>query len=175
MGTPLSRSPLPKKAAQTQAKVFSKAELWQQGYVRQKRQKPRILQTTPPFEYGERLWIAALSFQGFNETLKMKSCLPFMQEHHVDVMLLFEIKRRLYYSYHFEQHVVTLSGNNKDSNVGIGAIIAPRLRPHLADVIQVNPRIIHLVFRKKGGNIHVIGVYAPHSGLDLEEFRERFW
>ena len=121
------------------------------------------------------MWIVALNVQGFNETLKLKSCLLFMQEHHVDVMLLFEINSRQYHSYQFAQHLVTLSGNDKDSHAGVGAIIAPHLRPHLADVIQLNPRIIHLVFRKKGVSIHVSGVYGPRSGLDVEEFREPFW
>ena len=42
-------------------------------------------------------------------------------------------------------------------------------RPHLLDVIQHSTRIIHLAFKKQGGNFHVVGVYAPHSGLDLEK------
>ena len=149
--------------------------LWQEKYARQKKPKPAILQTTPPLEYGERLRVAALNVQGFNETPKLQSCLIFMQEYHVDVMLLSETKSGQYYSYQSKQHLVILSGNNKDPNAGVGPIIAPHLRPHLADVIRVNPRISHLVFKKKGGNMHFIGVYGPHSGLNLEEFREPFW
>ena len=41
--------------------------------------------------------------------------------------------------------------------------------------LQVNNRIIHLVFNKKGGRTHFIGVYAPHSGLDYEQSRQPFW
>ena len=118
---------------------------------------------------------SALNVQGFTEALKLKSCILFMQEYKVDILLLSETKSRQYYSYQSEQHLVILSGNNRDPNAGVGAIIAPHLRPHLADVVQVNPRLIHLTFRKKGGNLHIIGVYGPHSGLSLEEFREPFW
>ena len=62
--------------------------------------------------------------------------------------------------------MVILSGNQQDRYAGVGAIISPKLRPHLNDVLQVNPRIIHLSFKQKGGNIHVLGAYGPHSGLD---------
>ena len=68
-----------------------------------------------------------------------------------------------------------LSGNNRDKFAGVGAIISPTARPHLLDVIQVNNRILHLAFGKKGGALHVIGGYGPHSGLDLEEIRAPFW
>ena len=57
----------------------------------------------------------------------------------------------------------------------LGVIISPKVRPRLLDVIQVNPRLIHVCFKKQGGNIHLLGAYAPHSGLDLEEERIPFW
>ena len=57
----------------------------------------------------------------------------------------------------------------------MGVIISPKVRPHLLDVIQVNPRLIHVCFKKQGSNIHLLGAYAPHSGLDLEEERIPFW
>ena len=71
--------------------------------------------------------------------------------------------------------MVILSGNAKDKNAGVGAIISPKLRPHLLGVLQVNTRILHLSFKKQGGNVHLIGVYAPHSGLELDEVRQPFW
>ncbi|CAE7737926.1 unnamed protein product [Symbiodinium sp. KB8] len=71
--------------------------------------------------------------------------------------------------------MVILSGNKQDRYAGVGAIVAPRLRPHLLDVIQVSSRIIHLAFKMQGGNLHTVGAYAPHSGLDLETIREPFW
>ena len=98
-----------------------------------------------------------------------------MQEHKLDVLFLSETKTTSYYSYLSEQHLVILSGNTKHKHSGVGAIISPKLRPFLLDVIQVNHRIIHLCFKKQGGNLHLIGVYGPHSGLDLEDERIPFW
>ena len=86
-----------------------------------------------------------------------------------------ETKSQSYYAYTSEQHLVVLSGNHFDKNAGVGAIVHPAIRPHLLNIIQVNPRLLHLSFKKKGGNIHLIGAYAPHAGLPYEEFREPFW
>ena len=71
--------------------------------------------------------------------------------------------------------MIILSGNQVDKNAGVGVIISPQVRPHLLDVIQVSPRVIQTSFKKRGGNIHLLGVYAPHSGLDFDSVREPFW
>ena len=68
-----------------------------------------------------------------------------------------------------------LSGNTRDKFAVVGAVIHPRVRPHLADIIQVSNRLLHLVFNKKGGKVHVLGAYAPHSGHDHDTVREPFW
>ena len=109
------------------------------------------------------------------DTLKLKNLIMMMSEHSLDVLMLSETKSTNYYSYTSEQHLVVLSGNNREKHAGVGAIVHPRIRPHLADVVQVNNRILHLTFNKKGGRIHVIGCYAPHSGLDLDTSRQPFW
>ena len=109
------------------------------------------------------------------DTLKLKSILTLMQSHNLDVVMLSETRSTNYYSYTSEQHLVIMSGNTRDKYAGVGAVIHPRLRPHLADVVQVNNRILHLAFNKQGGRVHVIGTYAPHSGLDFETIREPFW
>ena len=98
-----------------------------------------------------------------------------MSEHNLDVIFLTETKSTAYYSYTSEQHLVIQSGNHKDKYAGVGAIIHPKIRPYLADVIQVSNRLIHLTFNKKGGRIHLLGAYAPHSGLDHDSVREPFW
>ena len=67
-----------------------------------------------------------------------------------------------------------LSGNNHHKYAEVGAIIHLSIRPHLHDIIRVSNRIIHLVFNKKGGKTRVMGLYAPHSGLDFEEVRQPF-
>ena len=105
----------------------------------------------------------------------MKNLIQIMAEHNLDVVILTETKSTAYYSYTSEQHLVIQSGNHKDKYVGVGAIIHPKIRPYLADVIQARNRLIHLTFNKKGGRIHVLGAYAPHSGLDHDTVREPFW
>ena len=98
-----------------------------------------------------------------------------MQKREIQVLFLTETKSTQYYTYTSEQYLVVLSGNNKDQYAGVGAIISPRIRPFLADVVQHNSRILHLMFKKKGGNIHALGCYAPHSGHDLDTVRQPFW
>ena len=74
----------------------------------------------------------------------------FTQEHKVDILLFSETKKKQYYSDQSEQHLVILSGNNRDPNARVRAIIAPHLRPHLADVIQVNPNNYPMDSQRKG-------------------------
>ena len=113
--------------------------------------------------------------QGLADTLKLKNLIPMMKEHNLGVMILTETKSTSYYSCTSEQHLVVQSGNHKDKHAGVGAIIHPKLRPHLSDVVQVSNRIIHLTFNKKGGRVHILGAYAPHSGLDHDAIRQPFW
>ena len=98
-----------------------------------------------------------------------------MEEHKLDVLFLTETKSTSYYSYLSEQYLVILSGNHKQKHAGVGAIVSPKLRPHLLDVLQVSPRLIHLCFKQCSGNVHLLGAYGPHSGLDLEEEKLPFW
>ena len=124
--------------------------------------------------YASKLRFGAQNVQGMADTLKLKNLILMMQEHNLSVLFLSETKATAYYSYLSEQHLVILSGNHIDKHAGVGAIIHPKLRPHLADVVQVSNRILHITLNKKGGRVHLIGVYAPHSGLD-EEVRQHFW
>ena len=109
------------------------------------------------------------------ETLKLKAAMCLMKEHHLGLLILTETKTTQYYSYDSEGYLIVLSGTNKDKHGGVGAIVAPWMRPALLDVLQVSSRIIQLSFKKRGGNFHVIGTYAPHSGLDFEEVRDPYW
>jgi len=163
------------KATPKRAQWFKKTIYWQQQMQRRKGPKARKSQTTPPMRYGSKLRIGAINVQGMADTLKLKNLILMMAEHNLDVLMLSETKSTNYYSYTSEQHLVVLSGNNKDKHAGVGAIIHPRIRPHIADIVQVNTRIIHLKLNKQGGHTHVIGVYAPHSGLDLDSVRQPFW
>ena len=166
---------LPKKATPRRAKWFRQFITWQSNFVRNKKRRITTYPTTPPMPYSSKFRIGSLNVQGFAETLKLKTSLQIMAEHRLDVLILTETKSTSYYSYQSEGYLVILSGNNKDRHAGVGAIVSPQARPHLMDVIQVSNRIIHLAFKKKGGNIHVVGAYAPHSKRDLEVDRQPFW
>ena len=175
LGPPHGISFQPKQASQTRALWFRKSLLWQEHHKRRKKGRPKNLPTTTPISYDDKIRFGSLNVQGFADTLKLKNCIQLMQEHHLDVLLLSETKSTSYYSYISEQYMVVLSGNHFDKSAGVGAIISPRLRPHLLDVIQVSPRLIQVTFKKQGGNFHLIGVYAPHSGHDFDTVREPFW
>ena len=167
--------PKPKQAAQPRARWFRTTILWQEHFQRQRKKKVTNFPTTPPMPYAHRFKVGALNVQGFADTLKLKNCLQIMSEHSLDILMLSETRSTSYYSYTSEKHLVILSGNHQDKYAGVGAIISPRARPHLLDIIQDSPRMIHLAFKQQGGNFHVIGVYAPHSGLDYDDIREPFW
>ena len=161
----------PLKAAQTRAQWFRHNMFWQQNLQRRRRRKIVNFPTATPLEYGSRLRFGSLNVQGFVDTLKLENAMQLMKEQRLDVLFLSETKSTSYYSYLSEQHLVILSGNTKNKHAGVGAIISP----HLLDVIQRNPRLIHLCFKRQGGNIHLLGAYGPHSGLDLETGRIPFW
>ena len=165
----------PQHAAQSRAAWFRQSLLWQETFRRRKGRKVRNFPTTTPIQYDKGFRFGTLNVQGFADTLKLKNSIQLMEEHKLDVLFLTETKSYSYYSYLSEQYLVILSGNYRQKHAGVGVIIAPRVRPHLLEVIQVNPRLIHVCFKKQGGNIHLLGAYAPHSGLALEEERIPFW
>ena len=108
---------------------------------RKRKGRPVKAKTTPPLNYDAKLRIGALNVQGMADTLKLKSILNLMQAHNLDVVMLSETRSTNYYSYTSEQHLVIISGNTRDKYAGVGTVIHPRLRPHLADVVQINKGI----------------------------------
>ena len=152
---------------------FRKTILWQDGIRRTARKGPQKFPTIPPLSYGSKLRVGALNVQGFADILKLKNVLQLMEEHNLDVVMLSETRSTP--SYTSEKHLVVLSSNTNDKHAGVGAVVHPRVRPHLADIVQVSNRLLHLVFNKKGGRVHVLGAYAPHSGHDHNSVREPFW
>ena len=175
LGPPHPAALGPQRAAQNRARWFRHSLLWQDTMRRKKTKKITNLPTTTPLDYGSSLRFGGLNVQGFADTLKLKNSIQLMEEHRLDVLFLSETKSTSYYSYTSEQYMVILSGTHKQKNAGVGAIISPRVRPHLLDVIQCSPRLLHLCFKKRGGNIHLLGAYGPHSGLDLDSDRAPFW
>ena len=174
-GSPPPAVTPPKKASHNRAKWFRQSLLWQKAYPRQRKPKIKHRRTTPPLQYHCKFRVGSLNVQGFVDTLKLKNALLLLEEHRLDVLMLSETRSTSYYSYLSEQHLVILSGNNKNKFGGVGTIVSPKARPHLLDVIQLNNRILYLAFGKKGGDFHVIGAYGPHLGLDLEDVSRPFW
>ena len=163
------------KATPRRAKWFT-GTIWKQETApRNKRPKVSKNKITPPLAYNSKLRIGSLNVQGLAETLKLKTIIQIMSERNLDVVMLSETRSTSYYSYSSEGHLVILSGNQRDKYAGVGKVIHPKLRPHLSDVLQLTNRILHLTFNQKGGRIHVIGAYGPHSGHDFETVREPFW
>ena len=175
MGSPLLVPTQPQQAAQTRAQWFKHSLFWQEQHKRKKALRVTNYPTTPPLSYDRKVKIGSLNVQGFADTLKLKNSIQLMQEHNLDILFLSETRATSYYSYLSENFLVVLSGNTREKFAGVGAIIAPHFRPHLLDIIQLNSRIIQISCKKQGGNLHFIGVYAPHSGLDHDTVREPFW
>ena len=149
------------KATLRRAKWFRET-IWKQDTApRNKRPKVTKNKMTPPLAYHSKLRIGSLNVQGLAETLKLKTIIQIMSEHNLDVVMLSETRCTSYYSYSSEGHLVILSGNQRDKFAGAGAVVHPRIRPHLSDVLQLTNRILHLTFNQKGGRVHVIGAYGP--------------
>ena len=163
------------KATPRRAKWFRETIWKQETAPRNKRPKVTKNKITPPLAYHSKLRIGSLNVQGLAETLKLKTIIQIMSEHNLDVVMLSETRSTSYSSYSSEGHLVILSGNQRDKFAGVGAVIHPRLRPHLSDVLQLTNRTLHLTFNQKGGRVHVIGAYGPHSRHDYETVREPFW
>ena len=73
-----------------------------------------------------------------------------MEEHNLDVIMLSETRSTSYYSYTSENHLVVLSGNTRDKHAGVGAVVHPRVRPHLADIVLVSNRLLHWYLTGRG-------------------------
>ena len=171
----LATPPKSTKVSQNKAAIFRHAIEWQQHIQRKKKPARERIQTTPPLAYNYELRVGAQNVQGMADTLKLKNLVLMMAEHSLDILILSETKSTAYYSYTSEQHLVIQSGNHKDKYAGVGAIIHPKIRPCIADIVQVSNRLLRITLNKKGGRVHVLGVYAPHSGLDHDSVREPFW
>ena len=175
MGSLLLVPTQPQQATPTRAQWFKHTLFWQEQHKRKKARRVTNYPTTPPLGYDKKVKIGSLNVQGCADTLKLKNSLQLMQEHNLDILFLSETRATSYYSYLSENHLVVLSDNTREKYAGVGAIIAPHFRPHLLNIIQLSSRIIHITFKKQGGNLHFVGVYAPHSGLYHETIRQPFW
>ena len=66
------------------------------------------------------------------------------------------------------------SAEEKNSDAGVGFIIAPEFRPSVVGFCQASDRLCALRLRVQGGKIGLISAYAPQSGRAYEERRDFF-
>ena len=139
---------------------------------RQPIQRP---QATPQLSYGIRLRIGTQNVQGMMEILKHQSVLQLLKDTQLDLLFLTETHAKSYYAFHSQQNLFIVNGNNKDKWSGVTAVITPHLQPFIKQVIQHTSRILQITLSSSSGDIHLIGVYAPHDKSDVETRKDPFW
>ena len=156
------------------ARLFRNIVLRQPEFVC-RRDPPRKPLATPPVDYGFTLKVGTQNVQSSRELLKHQAVLDLRRESSVDVLMLSETHATSYYSFHSEGHLFIVNGNQKDKWGGVTAVLAPRIIPHLKTVIQHTSRIIQVVLASRSGDVHLIGIYAPHDKSDTENKKDPFW
>ena len=109
------------------------------------------------------------------ELFKHQEVLALIKDKMLDVLFLTETHAKSYYSFNSESHLFIVNGNSKDKWSGVTAVLTPKITPHLKTVIQHSSRILELILRSRSGDIHLIGVYAPHDKSDEEVRKGPFW
>ena len=132
-------------------------------------------QTTPPLGYGQVLRVVALNVQCMTELLKHQEVLNLRSELSLDILFLTETHSTSYYSFRSSSHLFIVNGTHKDKWSGVTAVIAPKLIPYVKNVTQHSSRILQVTIASSSGDIHFIGVYAPHDKSDITTKKEPFW
>ena len=109
------------------------------------------------------------------EQLKHQAVLHIIKERALDVLFLTETHATQYHQYKSQHHLFIVNGNNKDKYGGVTAIIPPRTLPFLKEVVQHGSRILQVTLSSSSGDMHFLGVYAPHNKHDLEIVKTPFW
>ena len=97
------------------------------------------------------------------------------QDYDIDVRFLTETHARSYYSFHSEGHLIVVHGTTKDKWAGATAVIAPHIIPYVKTIIQHTSRILQITLSARSGDIHFIGIYAPHDRTEVEQHKLPFW
>ena len=119
--------------------------------------------------HGTSLTAAAQNVRGMAELLKHQAVLSLRQEYDFDVLFLTETHAKSYYSFHSEGHLAVVSGNTKEKWAGVTAVIAPHIIPYVQNIIQHTARILQIALSARSGDIHFIGIYAPHHRTEVEQ------
>ena len=93
----------------------------------------------------------------------------------LDVLFLTETHAKSYSSFHSEGHFVVVNGNTKGKWAGVTAVIAPHITPYVKNIIHHTARILQITIAAMSGDIHFIGVYAPHDRTEVDQQKLPFW
>ena len=171
-GTPIRAVHKPPK--ETNAHMFRSTILQQTNHFNHQGPHPPLPSTFKlPYSYA--LKAATLNVQGMRDCLKHHLVLDLMRQRCLDVLFLTETRSTVYHSFSSQGYLSIANGSSGDPHAGVTAVISPRMRPHLANVNQISERVLQVELSSRSGNIHLIGAYAPHNGLDFHTVREPFW
>ena len=131
--------------------------------------------TTPPMLYGTSLRVATQNVQSLVELLKHQAVIDTMKQRNLDLLFLTETHSHSYYQFRSEGFFFISNGNKKDKYAGVTAVISPALMPFLKEINQHSARCLQITFAASSGDMHFIGVYAPHNKLDVEQIKQPFW
>ena len=129
---------------------------------------------TVPLSYSQQIKIAAQNVQSLAVLLKHQAVLEVMSERSVDVLFLTETHNKSSYNFNSEAHLFIHNGSKKDPYGGVSAVISPRFRPHIKDVVQHDSRILEIILGSTSGDIHLVGVYAPRD-KHQDDVKDQFW
>ena len=181
LGKMIVNKGMPRRAAKqhrqgnTNARLFKHLVLSQGLHKGPQREKTHKPMATPQLGYGYCLKVGTQNVQGMAEILKHQQILDIMQEKSLQLMFLTETRSTSYYTYNSLGYLWILNGNIKDRFAGITAVVAPHIRPFVKDVIQHTSRILQITLSMQSGDVHFIGVYAPHDKHDYSSVKEPFW
>ena len=157
------------------ARLFRHLVLTQGLYKGPQRKKQLKPLTTPQLDYGFKLKVATQNVQGMAEILKHQQIIDMMREKSLHILILTETRNTSYYTYNSQGYLWVLNGNNKDKYGGVTAVVSPHIRPFVKDIIQHTPRILQITLSLRSGNVHIIGIYAPHDKHDYSSIKLPFW
>ena len=66
------------------------------------------------------------------------------------------------------QHMFVVNGSSRDKWAGVPAVLSPRVVPYRKNVIQHTSRILQLTIAVASGDVHLMGICAPHDKSEEE-------
>ena len=178
-GNDLVRRTSPQKAVKqikqtglSTAKAFKLLILQQ----RTSRQPPPTTtpRATPPLQYGTKVRLGTQNVQALGELLKHQAVLDLMQRRSLDILILTETRNTSYHSFMSQGYWFVHNGNKQDKYGGVTAVISPRIKPFIQDILQHTSRHIELLLKQAAGLTHIHGIYAPHDKSDADK-KFAFW